>query len=247
MHDAAQRFAIAEALRRGASVAVTLWGGSMRPLVPPGSTVTLEPLAPGDVPHVGELVAVETEDRLVVHRLVAWSERSVTLAADAGGSPQRFEHARVLGRARGLVFFGRRLPLPSRLARPAHGALLQSVPLLRRARAARSLLRPLSATTRRLAAPLLAPRLVAALEPLPASELRWLERAWLARGHHAAPHRERWARLAAEGGLQAVRRGRRLIALVETNEGRATVSHLDSRIASDALRERIELTLNGSR
>jgi len=59
----------AEMLRQGRTVELPATGTSMRPLIPPGGVVRVEPARAGDVAP-GDIVLVEAGGSLVCHRLV---------------------------------------------------------------------------------------------------------------------------------------------------------------------------------
>ncbi len=59
---------------------------SMAPLIQPGDAVRLVPLDRGQIAR-GTLIAYRREERLVVHRLLAWGEAGVVTKGDALTSP----------------------------------------------------------------------------------------------------------------------------------------------------------------
>ncbi len=59
---------------------------SMAPLIQPGDAVRLVPLDRGQIAR-GTLIAYRREERLVVHRLLAWGEAGVVTKGDALSTP----------------------------------------------------------------------------------------------------------------------------------------------------------------
>jgi phage repressor protein C with HTH and peptisase S24 domain len=88
----------AQLLREGGAVAMPLGGSSMRPLFTPGDTLRIDPatavtVAPGDI------VVLDLDGQLLVHRLVyktAWSV--VTRGDDSPACDPPQPHAAVIGR-----------------------------------------------------------------------------------------------------------------------------------------------------
>jgi signal peptidase I len=73
----------ASMLREGRSVELPATGTSMRPLIPPGGVVRVEPARAADV-RPGDVVVVADGERLVCHRLVYVARgRVVTRGDDA--------------------------------------------------------------------------------------------------------------------------------------------------------------------
>lgn len=83
---------VTDLLEAGLPVRLEVTGHSMSPFIRSGDVVTIEPL-PGRRPALGEVIAVATEGRLRIHRLVGWdrgralARGDVAAAADPPASP----------------------------------------------------------------------------------------------------------------------------------------------------------------
>jgi len=65
---------VREHLRKGHPISLRVGGLSMLPLIPPGVTLTIRPLAPGEVPAPGTIVALFLQGHLACHLLREWRE-----------------------------------------------------------------------------------------------------------------------------------------------------------------------------
>jgi hypothetical protein len=121
---------LADLLRRGSAVRLEVTGHSMSPFIRSGDVVTIEPLL-GHRPAPGEIVALVSEGRLRVHRLVGWDRGralfrgDVATEADPAASPDD-----LLGRVTRVERGGRRVRLGLGLERLAI-AWLSRIGLLR--------------------------------------------------------------------------------------------------------------------
>ena len=74
-------------LREGRTVDVPLGGASMRPLFTPGDTLRITP-ARAETVKPGDIVAVDLDGQLLVHRLVYKTATTVIGRVDAAPSPR---------------------------------------------------------------------------------------------------------------------------------------------------------------
>ena len=82
MRPNALRPALASALlREGYSVDMPLGGASMRPLLSPGDTIRVVPASAAEV-HPGDIVVLDLDGNLLVHRLVYQTALSVITRGD---------------------------------------------------------------------------------------------------------------------------------------------------------------------
>lgn len=71
-------------LRAGRGVCLTVRGHSMTPAIRSGDLLTLEPLR--RTPRLGDVLACDSEGRLVVHRLVAWKRGRAVVRGDVAAA-----------------------------------------------------------------------------------------------------------------------------------------------------------------
>jgi hypothetical protein len=71
---------VMQELRAGRGVSLTVTGHSMTPAIRSGDRLTLEPLR--RTPRLGDVLACDSEGRLVVHRLVAWERCRAVVRGD---------------------------------------------------------------------------------------------------------------------------------------------------------------------
>ncbi len=93
---------IREALGLGREVRIKALGNSMHPLIPHGSVIELAPLP--RAPRIGEIVAAQRGEKLLIHRVHAVDGTIITLMGDCSLRPDRpFGPRDILGVARKVV------------------------------------------------------------------------------------------------------------------------------------------------
>lgn len=71
-------------LREGWRIRLRVSGWSMKPSIPTGSLVRIEPIAPKEIPPIGTVVLLElTDGRLLAHRLIAIRDTKLITKGDA--------------------------------------------------------------------------------------------------------------------------------------------------------------------
>ena len=89
-----------EAVEKHGVVIVRARGGSMGATIPDGAVVEIRALS--RAPQVGDILAVQCGDELVIHRLVRIVGDELILMGDANGAPDRgVPKRRVIGRVDG--------------------------------------------------------------------------------------------------------------------------------------------------
>ena len=111
--SASLSWALGQTLEREGTAQLTVYGGSMLPILWPGSKVRLRPVDRS--PRVGECVlATGPRDDLVLHRVVSVSANWVVLRGDAQRTTERFPMNRVIaiqdGSNLGPLWIPTRLP-----------------------------------------------------------------------------------------------------------------------------------------
>lgn len=122
-----------QSIAGGVPVELRVTGGSMRPLLVPGTILVVQPCGADDVRMGDVVVARATSGRVVAHRLVARDGDALVLRGDALEAPDPpIAPSDVLGRAVAVHRFGVVLPLDASFGR-AMGALLARTPIVARA------------------------------------------------------------------------------------------------------------------
>ena len=181
------------ALEAGQRIRIRLWGHSMRPLVPGGSQLWIEPLGARGL-RVGDIAAHVAGEALTAHRVVEIDGARVAMAGDSDGRASDVRAENVLGRVEGVVVLGRQLRASPGIERAANRALLFALPGLRvTERGARGLARGARSALARAAGPWLIERMRSELRAATAADLSILEATWRRRARRCdAAQKERW-------------------------------------------------------
>ena len=99
-------------LSRGMPVKFEVTGGSMTPFIRAHDLVEVRPIA-GARPKIGDVVVwIRAQERLVVHRVVAWKAEQIRTRGDATLSPDEWiPQSRVVGRVERIHRNGREIHL----------------------------------------------------------------------------------------------------------------------------------------